>query len=76
MHEENIKSKVLELYKKMKLCRRFEEKAVELVNKDEIFFGGIVAGPRGSALRSRLPPMGRYFWSCYPSIHLTWPGFH
>jgi acetoin:2,6-dichlorophenolindophenol oxidoreductase subunit alpha len=37
MFEEITKDKALELYKKMKLCRRFEEKVVELVNKDEIY---------------------------------------
>jgi acetoin:2,6-dichlorophenolindophenol oxidoreductase subunit alpha len=37
MFEEITKEKALRLYKTMKLCRRFEEKAVELVNKDEIY---------------------------------------
>ena len=37
MFEGITKDKALELYKNIKLIRRFEEKAVELVNKDEIY---------------------------------------
>ena len=31
------KKLALELYKKMKLCRKFEEKVVQLVNLNEIY---------------------------------------
>jgi acetoin:2,6-dichlorophenolindophenol oxidoreductase subunit alpha len=37
MFVEINKDKALELYKKMVMCRRFEEKVVELVNADEIY---------------------------------------
>jgi pyruvate dehydrogenase E1 component alpha subunit len=37
MFEEITKDKAVEFYKKMLLCRRFEEKVVELVNTDEIY---------------------------------------
>jgi len=37
MTEKITKSLALELYRKMVLCRKFEEKVVELVNKNEIY---------------------------------------
>jgi pyruvate dehydrogenase E1 component alpha subunit len=37
MSEKTTKSLAIELYRRMVLCRKFEEKVVELVNKNEIY---------------------------------------